>query len=126
MKNVNKEEGRKNYRRLRNKLKRATDNTKKEYFESMSDEIIGFQRTGRYNLMYMKTKELGWKENHGIQNIGIEDFQGNIIIDQRRVLQIWENYITELYDRANRPEHLEVEPEAEVDEDDKRPLYFAK
>jgi hypothetical protein len=30
----------------------------------------------------MKTKEQGWKENHGIQNIGIEDFQGNIIIDQ--------------------------------------------
>jgi hypothetical protein len=51
----------------------------------------------------MKTKELGWKENHGIQNIGIEDSQGNMIIDQRRVLQILENYITELYNRANRP-----------------------
>jgi hypothetical protein len=75
-------------------LKRATDNAKKEYLESICDEIIEFQRTGRYNLMYMKTKELGWKENHGIQNIGIEDCQGNIIIDQRRVLQISENYIT--------------------------------
>ena len=29
-KNVNTEEGRKNYRRLRNELKRATDNAKKE------------------------------------------------------------------------------------------------
>jgi hypothetical protein len=67
----------------------------------------------------MKAKELGWKEDHGIQNIGIEDSQGNIIINQRRVLQIWENYITELYDRANRPEQLEVEAEAEVDEDEK-------
>jgi hypothetical protein len=72
----------------------------------------------------MKTKELGWKENHGIQNIGIKDSQGNIIIDQRRVLQIWEKYITELYDRANRPEHLEVEPEAEVNEDDKGPIIL--
>jgi hypothetical protein len=72
--------------------------------------------------MYIKTKELGWKENHGIQNIGIEDSQGNIIIDQRRVLQIWENYITELYNRANRPEHLEVEPE--VDEDEKGPYIL--
>jgi hypothetical protein len=61
--------------------------------------------------MYMKTKELGWKENHGIQNIGIEDSQGNIIIDQRWVLQMWENYIIELYDQANQPEHLEVKPE---------------
>jgi hypothetical protein len=46
----------------------------------------------------MKTKELGGKENHGTQNTGIEDSKGNIIVDQRRVLKIWENYITELYD----------------------------
>jgi hypothetical protein len=47
-----------------------------------------------------------------------------MIIDQRRVLQIWENYITELYDRANRPEHLDVEPENEVDEDQKGPYIL--
>ena len=28
--------------------------------------------------------------------------------------KIWENYITELYERPNRPETLEVEPEEEV------------
>jgi hypothetical protein len=44
----------------------------------------------------MKTNELGFKENHGIQNTGIAHSQGNIIIDQGRALQIWENYITEL------------------------------
>jgi hypothetical protein len=102
-KNVN-EEGRKYYRRLRNELKRVTDNANNEYLESICYEIIEFKKTERYDLMYMKTKELGWKENHGIQNVGIEDSQGNIIIDQRQVLQICENYITELYDRANRPE----------------------
>jgi hypothetical protein len=80
-------------------LKRATDNAKKEYLGSICDEIIEFQRTGSYDLMYMKTRELGWKENHGIRNIGIEDSQGNIIIGQRRVLQIWENYITDLIDQ---------------------------
>jgi hypothetical protein len=77
------------------------DNAKKEYLESICDKIIEFQRTGRYDLMYMKTKELGLKENQGNQNIGIKNSQGNIIIDQRRVLQIWENYITELCDQAN-------------------------
>jgi hypothetical protein len=97
-KNINNEEGRKNYRRLRNELKRATDNAKKEYLESICDEIIEFQRTGRYEVMYMKRKELSWIENHGIQNIAIEESQGNIKIDQRGVLQIWENYVTELYD----------------------------
>jgi len=30
----------------------------------------------------MKTKELGWKEMQGIQNIGIEDSQGNRIVQQ--------------------------------------------
>jgi len=53
-----------------------------------------FQRTGRFDLMYMKTKEQGWKENQGIQNIGIEDSQGNRIVEQSQVLKIWENYIT--------------------------------
>jgi len=35
-----------------------------------------FQRTGCYDLMYMKTKELDWKETQGIENIGNEDSQG--------------------------------------------------
>ena len=84
-----------------------------------------FHRTGRYDLMYMKTKELGWKETQGIQNIGIEDRQGNRIVDQRQVFKIWKNYVTELYDRPNRPETLEVEPEEEVDTDEKGP-YISK
>jgi hypothetical protein len=40
-------------------LKRATDNAKKEYLEIICDEVIEFQRTGCYDLMYKKTKELG-------------------------------------------------------------------
>ena len=37
------------------------------------------------------------------------------------MLNIWENYITDLYDRRNRPEILEVEPEEEVDTYEKGP-----
>ena len=59
-KNVNNEEGRRNYRRLKNELKRATETAKKEYLENKCNEIIEFQRTGRYDLMYLKTKELDW------------------------------------------------------------------
>jgi len=72
-KNVNTEEGRKNYMRLRNELK--------------SNEIMEFQRTGHYDWMYM-TKELDWKESQGIQNIGIEDSQANRIVEQSQVLKI--------------------------------------
>jgi hypothetical protein len=67
-----------------------------------------FQRTGCYDLMYMKTKGLGWKENQEIQNINIEDSQGKRIIEQSKVLKVWENYIVELHDRPNRPQTLEV------------------
>jgi hypothetical protein len=60
----------------------------------------------------------------GIQNIGIEDSQGNRVVDQRHMLEIWENYVTELCDRTNRPETLEVEPEEDVDTDEKGPYIL--
>jgi len=40
------------------------------------------------------------------------------------VLKIWENYVTELYDRPTRLETLEVEPEEEVDTDQKVPYIL--
>ena len=76
------------------------------------------------NLIYIKTKELGWRENQCIQNIVIEDSSGNIVVDGRRVQNIWENYITELYDQANRQENLEVKTEEKVDEDEKGPYIL--
>jgi len=77
-------------------LKRATDKAKEEYLENICNEIVELHRTGRYDFMYIKTKELGWKETQGIQNIGIEDSQGNRIVYQTQVLKIWENYSTEI------------------------------
>jgi hypothetical protein len=41
-----------------------------------------------------------------------------LITDKRQLLKIWENYITELYDRPNRRENIKVEPEGEVDTDE--------
>jgi hypothetical protein len=40
------------------------------------------------------------------RTVGIEDSQGNMIVHQKQVLKIWEIYVEELYDRANRPENL--------------------
>ena len=40
------------------------------------------------------------------------------------MLKIWKNYVTELYDRPNQPEMLEVEPEEEVDTDEKGPYIL--
>jgi hypothetical protein len=67
----------------------------------------------------MNMKEPDWKGNRVIQNTGTEESKGNIRVNKRQVLKIWENYITELYDQPNRPENLEVETEGEVDADEK-------
>jgi hypothetical protein len=100
-KSDNNEEGRKNYRRLNNELRRATDKAKLEYLVSKCGKITELQRTGRYDLMYRKAKKLDQKENNGIRTVGIEDSQGNKIVDQKQVLEIWEIYVEELYNRAN-------------------------
>ena len=63
---------------------------------------------------------LGWKEEDGIQNSGIEGSQGNVIVDQGKVLKFWENYIRELSDQPNWGGGIqEVEPEGTVDVDKK-------
>jgi len=96
---------------------------KRNILSDICNEIMEFQTAGRYDLMHMKTKELGWKEIQGIQNIGIEDSQGNRIVEKSQVLKIWGNYITELHDRPNPPVTLEVEPEEEVYADKKSPCF---
>jgi hypothetical protein len=85
---------------LKKELKRATDKSRKEYLESISGEITEIQKGEFYNSKYMKTRELGWKNNHGTQTIGIRDSSE---YKSRHVLKIWENYVTqfaiELIDR---------------------------
>jgi hypothetical protein len=78
-----------------NELRRATDKAKLEYLESKHNEITELQRTGQYNLMYRRAKELDQKENNGIRTIGIKDSQRNMIVDQKQILKI---YVEELYD----------------------------
>jgi hypothetical protein len=70
--------------------------------------------------MYRKSKKLDRKENNGIRTVGIEDSQGNMTVDEKQVVKIWETYVEELYNRANQQENLNVEPEEE-DEDHEDP-----
>jgi hypothetical protein len=44
---------------VKNDLKRSLVEAKKECVESICEELMEFQRTGRYDLMYLKTKEQG-------------------------------------------------------------------
>jgi hypothetical protein len=54
----------------------------------------------------------------------MEDCQGNAIVDYRHVLKIWENFTTQLFERANRPENLEFKTQEEVDEDNRDPYIL--
>ena len=69
----NTEKGRRNYRRLRNELNRATEKAKKEYLENAYTEVMEFHRTSRYDLMYMKTKE---QENKGFKKLPLKTPRG--------------------------------------------------
>jgi hypothetical protein len=64
----------------------------------------------------MKTRELVWKENRGIQK------HCNRRISREyssKSETIWDNYITQHYDGANGTEVLDVEPEEQVQADER-------
>ena len=54
------------------------------YMEEICEEIIVFQKKGRYDLMYQKAQELGGRTSKAKRMVGIEDNQGNIATDHRR------------------------------------------
>jgi len=76
---------------------------------TIRDEIMEFQRTGCYDLMYMKTQPLRLERQP-------QDSK------QWYWRQIRENCITKLYDWSNWPENLEVQPEEEADTEEKLKL----
>ena len=96
---------------MRNKLKIATDKTKKKYLEGICDEVMEFQGTGRYDLMCKKTQGLAWKENCDIQKHCNRRLAREY---KSRSETIRDNYITQHYDRANGTEILDFETKEEV------------
>ena len=54
-------EGRKEYSRLGNEMKRSTEKATKEYLQSTCEEIVELQRTELFDVVYVKNKKLVWK-----------------------------------------------------------------
>ena len=78
-KNVNTEEGRKNCRRLKNELKRATDNAKKEYLENVCNEIIPYPTAFPYGNgmvlhFYQQQESSTTKTVHKVINKGLKAY----------------------------------------------------
>ena len=73
----------------------------------------------------MKTKKLGWKKPHGIENIAVEDSQWNIMVYQRQVMKICENCLTE--STFNRIGQTTQKSNLKMKQTHmKKSLYFAK
>jgi hypothetical protein len=67
-KNVNNEERRTYFRKLRDELKRVTYEAKEGYLESIYDDVMGFQGTGSSDVMPKRTKDVGWKYIVGLKH----------------------------------------------------------
>ena len=56
----------KEYRRLNNQLRRETDRAKEVYMEEICEEIMDFQKKGRYDLMHQKAQQLDGRTGKAI------------------------------------------------------------
>lgn len=94
-KNFSNEEGRTNFGRLRTNWKEPHHSQGGIYWQNKWwDHRIWKNRMLWLNVL--EDKDLGWKKINGIQIIGIEASQRRIVVDQRQILKILENYVTEL------------------------------
>ena len=65
-------------------MKRVTDNAKKDYLENIRKDIMEFQRTGRYDLMYGTLRQKN-VEKTKVMRISRRPFPVEIMIDQKQL-----------------------------------------
>ena len=113
------------YKKLNNLLRRETDKAKQTWLEEQCKEIEELDKRGRSDLMYVKAKEMGkkYKKGRNINN-NIEDQDGNILKDPKKIKERWKEYFEKLYDAENKPTSCNLENQTEVSEDDKGPLIL--
>jgi hypothetical protein len=120
-KNVGTEEGRKNYNRLRNFLRRETDAARKKYEEEECREIEEYNRIGRYDLAYNKISKMVWGKKVRTQTYEIQGKNGECFTEESDKLNRWKDYTEELYAKTDRPQDIQIETQATVGEDNLGP-----
>ncbi|KAJ4436178.1 hypothetical protein ANN_18808 [Periplaneta americana] len=97
-KNINTEEGRRNYRKLNNEVRRETNKAKEDWMKVRCKEIEDLGRKGGYDLMYRQVKYLDFTNKKSNSMWLIEDEIGNEITDRPGILTRWTKYVEELYE----------------------------
>lgn len=78
------------YAKLISELRIETARAKQKFINETCVEITKLQQSVRYDLVYQKAKELGWKEN---PEFGIEDTRGHFATNRQQIHKICDDYI---------------------------------
>ena len=77
-------------------------------------------------MVYVKVAKLTWEKKCMNKNKEIKDSAGVIVNEPEEVREQWRLYIESLYDKDGKPksDDLQVEEEAEVEDDEKGPAVL--
>lgn len=96
------------YEQMDREVKEKCKERKEEWLKESCEEIEELQKVNATR-MYDKIKEMTGKKRTS-RNSVVKDPQGNIIMDQDKVLKTWEEYVRKLYDDIR-----EIRPETEIE-----------
>ena len=120
----NTEEGRKEYRRLNNELRRVTDEAREKWWEVRCNELEEYNKRGRSDLLYHEVSHLTRTEKKvATKNAAINDDRGELRTEIREIRERWKEYMEELYSKSSKPrmEDFDLEEERQVESDRKGP-----
>ena len=120
-KNISTEEGRKQYKKLNNELRRLTDQAREKWMEKQCEEVEFLEKNGRLEEMYRSVKEMTKKEPKKISKQGMLNKYGKITTSVKENKIIWKEYVEELYDSKAEHSELVLEDEGECEEMNRGP-----
>ncbi len=118
-KSINTDEGKKNYRRLNNELRRETEKARSIWWQDICSRIDHLQKKGQIDLMYSEIRRVTEVKKSNDQNYTINNADGEPLNDMQAIRNRWKSYIEELYNKSGKPTNNEfiIEKEDELDKD---------
>lgn len=122
-KSVSSEDGRKQYRKLNNEIRRITERARNQWWETACRDIEDLSKKGQHDKMYAKIRQAIGDQKKSDTTASIKDENGRILVDEEKIKQRWASYIEELYEAKKKPsnEEIHMEEEQEVENDSKGP-----
>ncbi|KAF6203332.1 hypothetical protein GE061_003750 [Apolygus lucorum] len=114
LKNATTEEGKREYRALRNEINRDAKQAKEEHMNEKCKEVETLITEGKNERAFRAVKEFFGGQQRFRCN-GIENEEGNVVYDNRQVADRWKRYLQNLYD-GDIVDSL-LENDTEVDEE---------